>query len=98
MQLIGLCGDNALRTPVMLLTDLVDYFYAVYLIASDMERPTSFEIVIQRCSSIQAALNFAIPLAERPCLSFNYGRANTPTSSDVDSDAGAPLDFCSRYL
>lgn len=79
-QLIGLCGQNAVRTPCVVLTDFVKHYFVVYLSRTTVI-PLKYEIVVQRCSSIAAALNLAVQISTRECVSADFGRPDTPVDS-----------------
>lgn len=80
IQLIGLCGDNCYTTPCVLLTDFSKKFLVVYL-SRETIIPLKYKIFIQQCTSIAAAINFAIFQASKECISTDFGRPDSPSES-----------------
>jgi hypothetical protein len=80
IQVIGLCGDNCYTTPCVVLTDFSNKFFVVYL-SLETRFPLKYEINIQKCSSIAAAINFAIVQSSNECISADFGRPDTPSES-----------------
>jgi hypothetical protein len=82
-ELLGLCGDNSISSPPVLLTDFVTVFIVVYLHKfTDIQ--LKFAIKADRCTNIKAALSLAYTISKRDCISADFGRPDTPTSSEDD--------------
>lgn len=86
-QLVGLCADNHVGTPPILLTDFKSEFFVVYLCRVSVF-PLQFKINVDRCKNIQVALSRVNAVAELPCISRDFCRANSPenTVNSLDSD------------
>jgi hypothetical protein len=84
-QLLGLCGDNSINTPPVLLTDFCSVFIVLQLHLKS-NYPLKFEILAWRCSSNKSALHKALTASMLPCVSADFGRPDTPSGSDGDPD------------
>jgi hypothetical protein len=84
-QLLGLCGDNSNNTPPVLLTDFCSVFIVLQLHLKS-NYPLKFEILAWQCSSNKSALHKALTLSMLPCVSTDFGRPDTPSSSVRDPD------------
>ena len=58
---------------------------ALYLSLVSEYPQLSFRIKAQKCSDIAAALNLASAESKKPSISSDFGRADTPVTSDEDS-------------
>jgi len=79
MQVIGLNADNANNSPPMVLTNLVKKHSVLYL--AHKMGSYGYEIRQLHCSSFPEAVAAARQIANRPCLTANFSRPSTPTSS-----------------
>jgi len=84
IQVIGLCADNQNNSPCVILTDLTQLFYVVYL--HRIDRPLTFQILVQSCSNLHSAITLALEKSEK-CISFNFGRPPTPPPSYIRGEA-----------
>jgi hypothetical protein len=79
IQLIGLNVENDNRSPPVVMTNLKDVHYVIYLERVDQSiEEFGFQIQMQPCSSFQAAIAFASLLADRDSISAHFCRAPTP--------------------
>ena len=86
-QLIGLTAGNTNNCPSMILTDLTQCHFCVYLFLNSKSLPFSFAIKVQKCANLASALVFAgkegdflDPVDLRP-ICYNFARKPTPVPS-----------------
>ena len=84
-QLLGLCGDHSNNTPPVILTDFTSLFIVLQLHLKS-NYPLKFEILAWNCSNIKSALHKASMVSMLPCVSADFGRPDTPSGNDGDSD------------
>jgi hypothetical protein len=78
VQLIGLNADNNIRSPAVLLTNLLKTHKVVYLVKVT-ESPLKYELRLRNCLSFNAALNFALTMGkEFESISEQFARPMTP--------------------
>jgi hypothetical protein len=88
-QLLGLTVGNINNCPSVILTDLTQIFYCIYLVMEGI-MPVRFSIKVQTCANLASALHLAgrqgdhVQEDGRP-ISYNFGRRPTPTVSEVDN-------------
>lgn len=77
-QVLGLCADNNICTPSVILTDLESQFVVVYLTSPSQFR---YEIKQQKCLNLVSALEFADAVSVN-CVSTYFARPWTPPPSE----------------
>jgi hypothetical protein len=87
LQLIGLNVANEIRSPCVILTNLAQTHYVLYLVCVDTFR-LRFELALKTYNSFNQALWMAVSLTDRKCVTKHFGAAPTPESSTLDSDSG----------
>ena len=91
LQLVGLSVANRNTSPPVMLTDLSESHYVLFL--ELLDRVTlKFKLRIQSFPSLVMCIQRCRALASRPCITENFGSSPSPTSStyeesDVDCDA-----------
>jgi hypothetical protein len=91
VQIIGLCGYNINNTPCIILTDLTQLHYVVYLSMTSDLPLLKYEIIVQRCDRLLSAIHLAEERAHIFC-SYNFGRAPTPPNTVYEDASGVGVD------
>jgi hypothetical protein len=88
-QLLGLTVGNINNCPSVILTDLTQTFFCIYLVM-EQNMPAKFSIKVQKCADLASALHLAevkgdhLQANGRP-ICFNFARRPTPASSEVNN-------------
>jgi len=78
VQVIGLNANNNIRSPAVLLTNLLKIHKVVYLKQASVS-PLKYELRVRRCVSFNAALHFALTMGkEFDSTSEQFARPMTP--------------------
>jgi len=86
LQLIGLNVANEIRSPCVLLTNLAQTHYVMYLVCVDPYK-LRYKLELRYYKSFNQALWMAASLTDRECVTKHFGAAPTPQSSAADSDS-----------
>jgi len=92
LQLIGLCAHNNNYTPAVLLTDLRNGFFVLYLTKVNGAK-LIYKVEMEKFYTLEQAVEFASTVSSRECISLNFGRQPSPNESlrDSASDDSSPL-------
>lgn len=83
IQLVGLNVENSWRSPPVVMSNLKNVHYVVYLARVDeTQEAFGFQIITQSCGTFPAAITFANKVAEQASISSHFSRAPTPDSSE----------------
>ncbi len=88
-QLLGLNVGNIINSPSMILTDLTQLHFCVYLVL-EQQMPLKFSIKLQKCLNLASALHLAGLKCDqvlengRP-ICYNFARKPTPPSSEANN-------------
>jgi hypothetical protein len=93
LQLLGLNVDNSHASPHVLLTDLVDTHYILFLEMIN-DNPLSFRLCIETSSSLELIIRRCSVLARRACVTRRFGSGPTPPSGSLN---GKPLRQVQAY-
>jgi hypothetical protein len=89
IQLFGLTFGNINNSPTVVLTDLTQTFFCIYLVL-EQNMPLKYSVKVQTCLNLASALHLAGIKGDylqdngRP-ISYNFARRPTPPSSVVNN-------------
>lgn len=86
LQLIGLNVANEIRSSSVILTDLAQTHFVLYLDCVDPIK-RSFKLVVKIYTAFNQALWMAMSLKDLPCITKHFGAAPTPETSDAENEA-----------
>lgn len=83
VQLIGANAENRTRSPPVVLSNLKQTHYVLYLTKeSDDFKPHYYVIRKKKCKTFPAAIHFALELAGRQSQSEDFARPGTPDDDE----------------
>jgi hypothetical protein len=87
LQLIGLNVANEIRSSSVILTNLAQTHFVLYLECDQSINPLRFKLVVKKYTAFNQALWMAMSLKNRPCITKHFGAAPTPESSAAESES-----------
>ena len=86
LQLIGLNVANEIRSSSVILTNLAQTHFVLYLECVDPIK-LRFKLVVKKYTAFNQALWMAMSLKDLPCRTKHFGAAPTPHSSAAESES-----------
>jgi len=86
VQLIGLNTANPFHSPAVLLTNLVESHYLMFLEATGNLPRLKFKLKILKFSQLNHSLAHALKLSQRDCITKHFGAPPTPQTSEKTSE------------
>jgi hypothetical protein len=86
LQLIGLNVANEIRSSSVVLTNLAQTHFVLYLECVDPIK-LRFKLVVRKYTAFNQALWMAMSLKDLPCGTKHFGAAPTPASSAAESES-----------
>jgi hypothetical protein len=84
LQLVGLNCSNSARSPPVILTNLDDRYILLYIAREQAgEVRLEYSVKFAQYPTLEEVFIAAVEVADRPCITTNFARMPTPTSSPV---------------
>ena len=77
IQLVGINAANYRRSPPVIMTNLANVHYVLYIVRVEGVAH-EYNIIDQECKDFASAVHFALKIADRECVTVDFSRRATP--------------------
>ena len=77
IQLVGINAANYWRSPPVIMSNLANVHYVLYLVRVEGVAH-EYNIIDQECASFSSAVHFALSISDRDCVTADFSRRPTP--------------------